>query len=400
MSGARLYRAMKARDNLCDIKCGQEAEKRKAAAAQNQVIAPPYGALQDEERFSLWLETHIFSVWGNLRIQKQIRKNMELGKAPENIFPSLTQFDIFYSEMKRIGADTKPIDNFIKNVEAGRTSEEFWSLFEGVDIDTALARYMAYIIDNSAVTTHTHVLLALMLCEPEELIPSVIEEQNSKLFNDLKTVPDRQLMNKSDVEQFLCHKCGEDAVKWSKVKTVATKARKLRTAVWESMLETWRQAGHWQDHNDIWYKGGASKEMEVEKPDRTDVWRYVDEPYYTFSDPEDGIESDTAQEESNLQWTSPGAVSTPEIRAPRVVWDLTDSPVQQPDTPTDPPVIWQNTETWPQVHRIEPERTGPRQQQLRDGVEEETQTRHALVIRRTFIHCTHILNTRLTKTLK
>ncbi|MFB7345233.1 DUF3050 domain-containing protein [Streptomyces hydrogenans] len=226
---------------------------------------PVYRELNSLERVRTFQERHVFAVWDFMSLLKSLQRRLtcvDLPWLPNGPTASrrlineivlveesdecgdgyISHFELYLDGMARSGADTAPVDRFLRSLGTGSGVAE---AAKSADVPPAAADFMAVtwgIIENEPV----HCQAAAFAFGREDLIPEMfqqvirIEDANDRLalFKDYlaRHIEVDGEQHTPMAMQMLIDLCGEDRARWAQCADTVRRALSARLALWDGIL--------------------------------------------------------------------------------------------------------------------------------------------------------------------
>ncbi|NJM68880.1 MAG: DUF3050 domain-containing protein [Scytonema sp. RU_4_4] len=227
---------------------------------------PIYTELHDLYSLQLFMESHIFAVWDFMSLIKTLQTKLTcvtvpwippkdifsarlindivLAEETDEVLPGrfISHFDLYVAGMHEIGANTIPIQSFVRQLQDGKSVQY---ALENIKIPSATK---AFVLSTMKATSQSiHEVAATFLFGREDVIPSMFRRilqslDNSKLdCQQLSLYLERHTYLDEDVhgpmgEQLLKNLCEDNDEKWEQSTIAAQKALLSRISLWNGVV--------------------------------------------------------------------------------------------------------------------------------------------------------------------
>lgn len=229
-----------------------------------------YELLSDVEDIKTFMELHVYAVWDFMSLLKSLQRELTCIDVPwkpvknakiarfineivwgeesdvNELGEAESHFSMYLAAMQEVGADTKPILNFLDQVQG---------------IDDIDQKIVACVKDADAVdflrftfstiaTGSTHKIAAAFTFGREDLIPDMFlaiikqaSEGKVNLYPKLSYYLERHIEVDGDDHgplslEMVKELCGEDTLKWEEVRIVASEALQSRILLWDAIANS------------------------------------------------------------------------------------------------------------------------------------------------------------------
>lgn len=244
-------------------------------AIRKELLSHPlYKEMNSAERVKIFMKHHVFAVWDFMSLLKKLQQSVTSLSVPwmpyENPAYSrfineivlgeesdedgkggyASHFQLYLEAMEEAGADTKPVRRFIQDVMNGLPYEE---ALQVENIPLTVQNFVMYNLE-LAKNGKIHQVAAAFFYGREDLIPDMFQSlldtlkargtSNDRLEYYLK----RHIELDGDehgplAERLLNDLCGDDESKKQEAISVAEKSIRVRSVLWDGVLEEIRSKG-------------------------------------------------------------------------------------------------------------------------------------------------------------
>ncbi|MEW9670409.1 DUF3050 domain-containing protein [Ammoniphilus sp. 3BR4] len=251
------------------------AEFTKFDAIRSELLSHPlYREMNSAERVKIFMKHHVFAVWDFMSLLKRLQQSVTSVSVPwmpyENPAYSrfineivlgeesdedgrggfASHFQLYLEAMEEAGADTKPVRQFIQDVLNGVPYED---ALQVENIPLTVQNFVMYNLELAA-NGKTHEVAAAFFYGREDLIPEMFQSLLDALkaegaSNDrLEYYLRRHIELDGDqhgplAERLLSDLCGDDEMKMQEAISVAEKSLRVRSVLWDGVLEEIRSKG-------------------------------------------------------------------------------------------------------------------------------------------------------------
>ncbi|RXT04884.1 DUF3050 domain-containing protein [Ammoniphilus sp. CFH 90114] len=235
---------------------------------------PLYKDMDHPEKIKVFMKHHVFAVWDFMSLLKRLQQSVTSVSVPWMPYETpaysrfineivlgeesdedgqggyASHFQLYLEAMREAGADTEPIEQFIEKVKSGVPYEE---ALQQKNIPLTVQNFVLYNLE-LAGNGKTHEVAAAFFYGREDLIPDMFQSlldalkaegtSNARLEYYLK----RHIELDGDehgplAERLLRDLCGGDAKKEQEAINVAQKSLRVRSVLWDGVLEEIRNKG-------------------------------------------------------------------------------------------------------------------------------------------------------------
>lgn len=228
---------------------------------------PVYAALRSLEDVRTFMQHHAFAVWDFMSLLKALQRDLTCVTVPwkPSGSPSTRRFvnaivleeesdeangrpashyELYLDAMREIGADTKPVERFVKAVDG---IDSLPAALARKDVPPAAREFVRTTFDFIA-TGKPHVVAAAFTYGREEPIPDMfrallagLAKQGAKLDTMTLYLERHIHLDEHDhgpmAEAMLAELCGSDARKWREAADAAGRALEARLGLWSGVAE-------------------------------------------------------------------------------------------------------------------------------------------------------------------
>jgi hypothetical protein len=240
----------------------RQLEPFRAQLANHQI----YASLQTIEDIRTFMEHHVFAVWGFMSLLKSLQRQLScvdvpwrprgsprvrrlineivLGEESDDVDGTLAHFELYHAAMTAAGANTGPIDAFLR------------ALGDGSSVEAALAN-CAVPAGSRAFVTKTfefiksgepHIIAAAFTFGREELIPDMfrklvdsLAQRQTDALRLFVLYLDRHIELDEDhhgpmAAEMLAELCGDEEQRWNEATEAAVLALSARLTLWSTVM--------------------------------------------------------------------------------------------------------------------------------------------------------------------
>ncbi len=227
-----------------------------------------YTKVHDLRSLQIFMESHVFAVWDFMTLLKTLQKRLTCVEIPwfpvqdsmaarlineivlaeesDEITPGYysSHFDLYLKAMKEIGANIRPIRNFIGMLEKGIYPKQALSALKIPDSTKTFVLTTLEISNRS-----THEVAAAFLFGREEIIPHMfrkilieLEKKHRKLYKWFPLYLNRHIeldetQHAPMAKKLLENLCGTDPKKWKQAFHAAKLAANARFSLWDGIVK-------------------------------------------------------------------------------------------------------------------------------------------------------------------
>ena len=240
-----------------------------APLRQELLQHPLYTKLDTHTSLQLFMEQHTYAVWDFMSLLKALQRGLTCVTLPwvptgspstrrlineivlgeesdidSNNIPA-SHFELYIQAMEGLGAETKPILDFVANISKGK---EITSSFDLNKVNLETREFVDFtfrIIEAGKL----HEIAAVFTFGREDLIPDMFIEIVKGMENKEGVSTSRliyYLERHIEIDggehgplslQMIDELCGDDAVKWEEATNVSSQALKMRINLWNGILK-------------------------------------------------------------------------------------------------------------------------------------------------------------------
>ena len=227
---------------------------------------PIYYQLDELKSMRIFMESHIFAVWDFMSLIKTLQRQLTCMDVPwlpptdiisarmvneiimaeetDEVSPEfyISHFDLYIKAMEEIGANTKPIRNFISSLQQDFTVEQ---ALASLSIPESTKTFVLFTMS----TTHKslHEVAAAFLLGREDIIPAMfrqiirnLEHLHGISCEYLHLYLDRHNFLDEDQhvpmgKKLLKNLCNNDPLKWEQALQSSSSALKARYSLWDGV---------------------------------------------------------------------------------------------------------------------------------------------------------------------
>jgi hypothetical protein len=228
---------------------------------------PIYKEMNEPEKIKTLMSHHVFAVWDFMSVLKRLQieltcvsipwtpaKNAEYGRFINEIIIEeetdsdsegsyISHFELYLKAMEEVGADTTPISNFIKRIEAG---EKVSDALDNESLPTSVKEFVNFSL-SIAIDGQPHEVAAAFFFGREDLIPDMFQLLLDELQARGESAKWMQYYLSHHIEldgddhgplaeRLLYSLCEDDPVKLKEAEEVAVKALQSRIELWDGVI--------------------------------------------------------------------------------------------------------------------------------------------------------------------
>lgn len=222
------------------------------------------GSLEDVKTF---MEQHVYAVWDFMSLLKSLQQQLSCVQVPWTppAHPSLSRFineivlgeesdidlngraishyDMYLEAMKEVGANTKPIQDFLEKIASGKKIDV---LLLETPLEAATKEFLSFTFETIA-SGAPHKVAAAFTFGREDLIPDMFIEIVGKAAKKNETTYPKfmyYLHRHIEIDggehgplslQMVSELCGNSAQKWKEAQEIAVRALQVRIGLWDSI---------------------------------------------------------------------------------------------------------------------------------------------------------------------
>jgi hypothetical protein len=225
---------------------------------------PIYEELKDLQTIRLFMESHVFAVWDFMSLLKTLQRQLTcidipwlpakdpqlsrfineivLGEESDEVGEGLylSHFELYLRAMDEVGADTKPVLNFISRV---REAHDFFALLKSLSADSGVFDFIRTTFDS--VQGQPHEVASSFLFGREDIIPQMFSRIMKRLnlfysdeYRFFRQYLERHIEVDGDhhgplARKMLVSLCGDSAIKWEEAERAAVTSIEARIRLWD-----------------------------------------------------------------------------------------------------------------------------------------------------------------------
>ncbi len=236
---------------------------------QRLLSHPIYASVDRIEHLQIFMKNHVFAVWDFMSLLKRLQKDVAgcdlpwLPPTDANFARFVNEillgeecdedgqggyashYELYLSAMTEVAADRKPVETFLRNLQAGMNSQ---LAFDGIDIPEKTRKFVEYNL-HLAETGRPHEVAAAFCYGREDVIPEMFSQLVVTLNSQGHRVERLMYYLKRHIEldgehhgplsqQLVLSLCGENLQKIQEAAESARKALELRIQLWDGVLES------------------------------------------------------------------------------------------------------------------------------------------------------------------
>lgn len=252
---------------VAEVKPANPVEARVAPLKAALAAHPVYAALQGIEDVRTFMQHHVYAVWDFMSLLKALQRDLTCvsvpwkpaGSASTRRFVNsivleeesdeadgrpASHYELYLDAMREVGADTKPIERFVKSISG---LDSLGEALARKDVPPAARAFVTTTFDFIA-TGKPHVVAAAFTYGREEPIPDMfrallagLARQGAKL-DTMTLYLERHIdLDEHDhgpmAQAMLAELCGKDRSKWREAADAAAQALEARLALWTGVAE-------------------------------------------------------------------------------------------------------------------------------------------------------------------
>ncbi|MBI4586010.1 MAG: DUF3050 domain-containing protein [Planctomycetes bacterium] len=218
----------------------------------------------------VFMSSHVFAVWDFMSLLKTLQRRLTcvevpwfpprdslaarlvneivLGEETDEVTPHryMSHFDLYLAAMGEVGADTRPIQQFLAGLSEGLLPEE---ALRPLLIPQSTRRFVLDTIFTCGAPTLE--VAATFLLGREDLVPAMFRsliaelERSGTRCTSFRLYLDRHVhldeeMHAPLARRLLTNLCGEDPEKWVRATAAAKAALSSRRALWNGVVAAFR----------------------------------------------------------------------------------------------------------------------------------------------------------------
>ena len=241
--------------------------ERTVRELQRQIVQHPvYPRLSCVSDLRIFMEYHVFAVWDFMTLLKRLQRDLTsvdvawrpsalprsrrlineivLAEESDEIAPGryLSHLELYIEAMKEVGANHRPIETFIAELQDGTNPLDALNVSEAPHAARAFSRHTW----STASQASTHEVASSFLFGREDLIPEMFRSVLQELGHNATTLRlylDRHIELDEGTHgplarallQELCH---NSATSWQESEDIAIASLQMRVSLWDEAVKT------------------------------------------------------------------------------------------------------------------------------------------------------------------
>lgn len=234
---------------------------------QQLITHPLYSSVQSTSDLQLFMQSHVWAVWDFMSLLKALQRNLTCVDVPwipvgnaetrylineivvgeeSDVDPDgnrVSHFELYLQAMKQAGADTRPIEALISELQNGHSIDE---ALEKLDLPEGSRHFVGFTFD-LIKTGRLHEIAAVFTFGREDLIPDMfialvrqLRDQSPEQLDLFTYYLERHIEVDGDHHSHLAKAmtaelCGSDSQRWQEATKAAKAALQVRIALWDSV---------------------------------------------------------------------------------------------------------------------------------------------------------------------
>ncbi len=245
----------------------ERLEKDLADDAARLMSHPIYARLQTMENLRTFMVSHVFAVWDFMSLLKSFQARITCVRIPwvpmmdsssvrfinEIVLAEesdeisagffLSHYELYLRAMIEIGANTEPIQSFVRKISSGAS---FQDAISDIDLIESTKEFVKTSLE--IAKSNLHITAAAFCYGREDIIAPMfrrildeVESQNGIRYEFLHIYLNRHIEIDGSshaplAKKMLANLCGQDSVKWKEALDAAKASVRMRVHLWDGLL--------------------------------------------------------------------------------------------------------------------------------------------------------------------